>query len=81
MKLHASKFGLAWAIFYALFMLVFMAGAAVSGRDEKLFELYASFIPWLAPTFLGVVIAAAWGAIIGFVFGGGVAWVYNRLLD
>jgi hypothetical protein len=80
MKLHAVKFGLAWGIFYAFFLLVIGLLTAYSNWGAQIAELYSSFFFGFGPSLVGALVGAVWGFVIGFVFGGVVAWLYNALL-
>lgn len=80
MKLHAVKFGLAFAILYALVFFILGIAAALTGWGAEAAKLIGSFYPGFAPTVTGAVIGAVWGFVVGFVFFALGAGIYNRLL-
>ncbi len=84
MKLNAAKFGLAWAITFAIFWLVcslfvWLMPGAMMGISGHMIHGDLSAINWhlsLAGAVAGLV---AWSLLAG-VTGWLVALVYNRLL-
>ncbi|MFQ5895637.1 MAG: hypothetical protein ACE5JJ_07465 [Nitrospinota bacterium] len=81
MKLHAVKFGVAFGIVYAAVFVLYGAAAALFGWGAEFIKLIGDIYAGIGPTFLGVLAGAIWGIVIGFLFGGAVAWIYNALLD
>ena len=79
-KLHPSKFGLAFGIVYAVVFFLYGALAALFGWGSAMAEMIGSFYVGFGPTLGGAVIGALWGFAVGFIFFALAAWIYNRLL-
>ena len=76
-RLSVKSFGLAFAI---VFMIV-MAGIVLLEMFARIgtTKAVASIYPGIAATSTGILIAAAWGFVMGLIFGSIVAWLYNLL--
>ncbi|MBW3019608.1 hypothetical protein KY329_05490 [Candidatus Woesearchaeota archaeon] len=71
-KSFALAFGLVYAVIMAGFALVAMYGA-MEGTTAMMGEVF----PGYAATPVGILIAALWGFVMGCIFGGLIAWLYN----
>ncbi len=80
MKLHVTKFGVAFGIIYALIFFLYGMMAALFGWGTEMLKLISSFYAGVGPTLLGAVIGAVWGFAVGFVFFALGALIYNALL-
>lgn len=80
MKLDAVRFGAAFGIVYAVVFFLYALAAALFGVGMEMMEMIGKFYVGFGPSFPGAVIGAIWGLIIGFVFFGIGACVYNRLV-
>ncbi len=80
MKLHTTKFGLAFGIVYAVVFFLYGAVAALSGWGGAMAEMIGSFYVGFGPTLGGALIGALWGFAVGFGFFALAASIYNRLV-
>ena len=80
MKLHATKFGLAFGIVYAMVFFLYGAVAAFLGWGGAMAEMIGSFYIGFGPTLGGALIGALWGFAVGFGFFALAASIYNRLV-
>ncbi len=81
MKLNPVKFGSAFGIIYALVFCLYALAAAVFGVGTEMMKMIGGMYPGVGPTILGAAAGAVWGLVIGFVFFGLAAWIYNALLE
>ena len=81
MKLHATKFGLAFGILYACIFFLYGALATMFGWGIEMSKMIGDFYYGFGPTWPGAFIGAGWGLAIGFVFFGVGAWIYNLLVS
>ena len=79
MKLHASKFAIAFGIVYAVVFFLWGLLAALFGWGAMA-EMIGSFYVGFGPSLGGPVIGALWGFAVGFGFFALAAWIYNRLV-
>ena len=80
MKLHASKFGIAFGIVYAMVFFLYGLLAALFGWGGAMAEMIGSFYVGFGATLGGALIGALWGFGVGFVFFALAASIYNRLV-
>ena len=80
MKLHTTKFGLAFGIVYAVVFFLYGAVAAFLGWGGAMAEMIGSFYIGFGPTLGGALIGALWGFAVGFGFFALAAAIYNRLV-
>ena len=80
MKLHTTKFGLAFGIVYAMVFFLYGAVAAFLGWGGAMAEMIGSFYIGFGPTLGGALIGALWGFAVGFGFFALAASIYNRLV-
>ncbi len=80
MTIHATKFGLAFGIVYAVIFFVYGLAAMAFGFGAEFVDLIGQLYVGFAPTLAGSIIGAVWGFAIGFVFFGVAAWIYNVLV-
>jgi hypothetical protein len=80
MKLHTTKFGLAFGIVYAVVFFLYGALAALFGWGGPMAEMIGSFYVGFGPTLGGALVGALWGFAVGFVFFAVAAWIYNKLV-
>jgi hypothetical protein len=80
MKLHTTKFGLAFGIVYAVVFFLYGAVAALLGWGGAMAEMIGSFYIGFGPTLGGALIGALWGFAVGFGFFALAASIYNRLV-
>ena len=80
MKLHTTKFGLAFGIVYAMVLFLYGAVAAFLGWGGAMAEMIGSFYIGFGPTLGGALIGALWGFAVGFAFFALAASIYNRLV-
>lgn len=77
-KFSIKSFALAFGLVYAVILAVF-ALAGLYGKMPEYTALMAEVFPGYAATPVGILIAAIWGFLMGCVFGGLIAWLYNLL--
>jgi hypothetical protein len=80
MSLRPAQFGIAFGIVYAVVFFLYGAVAALFGWGVAMAEMVGSFYVGFGPTFLGALIGAVWGFVVGFVFFGIGAWLYNLMV-
>lgn len=80
MKLDTVKFGTAFGIIYAVIFFLYGLAAAFFGVGKEMMEMIGKFYVGFGPSISGALAGAVWGMIIGFVFFGLGAWIYNRLV-
>jgi hypothetical protein len=80
MKLNPVKFGIAFGIVYAAIFFLYAILAAQFGWGGEIIELTGSLYFGFGPSFVGALVGVVWGLALGFIFFGGAAWIYNRLL-
>jgi len=79
MKLNVVKFALAFGIVYAAIFFLWGLAAAIFGWGGDMLKLMGDFYPGIGPNLGGALIGAVWGLVVGFVFFGVAAWLYNNL--
>ena len=80
MKLNPVKFGIAFGILYAAIFFLYAILAVLFGWGGELIELIGGLYFGFGASFVGALVGAVWGLALGFIFFGGAAWIYNRLL-
>ena len=78
-KLHPIKMGLASGIFFAIAFLL-MGLISISGYGAELVNLMGTVYIGFKPTFWGSIIGAIYAFVDGFVIGGLITFIYNKLL-
>jgi len=78
-KLDIRSFGLAWGIVAAGFILILGALNLFFYWETGLDKVMA--VMGCKATAFGLILNAVWGFAYAFLFGCGIAWLYNRILD
>jgi len=78
-KLDIKALGLAVGIFWGLYCALLGMVAMLFGCGTGLVELLSDYYVGFKPTLLGSMVGGIWGLVDGFICGGVVAWLYNRL--
>ena len=71
-------FGLLCAIDVLLLGLLTAAGKSFLWYNEAVYNAFAATFPGFSTTVGGIVIGVIWGAVIGFISGILIAWLYNK---
>ena len=77
--LNPRVFGLAMGLAYADAMGLMAWLSAALRKGQGLIRGLGTVLPGYEPTFLGGLIGAAYGFVLGFSFGWGIARIYNAL--
>lgn len=64
-----SKFGMAFGIPNAIFMLALGWAGWLFGYGTTMIEYSSALYHGFSPTFVGGIVGAAWGLVIGYVYG------------
>jgi hypothetical protein len=80
MRIKPAAFGVAFGIVYAAVFFLYGALAALFGWGVAMAEMVGSFYVGFGPTLAGALIGAVWGFVVGFVFFGIGAWLYNLMV-
>lgn len=75
-KACAQALGLVWGL-----IMMFMAWTACLGWQAHTVELMKHSYIGVEASFIGGVIAFAWGFVVGLITGGLFAYFYNRLVS
>ena len=78
MKLDVKAFAKALGLVWGLILLI-MSWCAAMGWQVGTVEVLKSSYVGMESTFVGGLIAFAWGFVAGFVSGYALAYFYNRL--
>jgi hypothetical protein len=75
-----QTFGTAFGILYAAIFLLWGFAAAFTGWGGEMAEMVGDIYPGFGATAVGAFVGVIYGFVVGFVFFGAAAWIYNRLL-
>jgi hypothetical protein len=79
MKFNVKAFAIAHGLVWGL-ILMFMSWSSCNGWQSEMVNVMKSSYVGMDSTFIGGVIAFAWGIVSGIVTGGTFSYVYNRLV-
>jgi len=77
-KLKPLALGLAFGVFWGVMMCAMTLISVYTGYAGLFLEAFTQIYPGFTVSLGGSALVLVYGFMDGFVFGAGVAWLYNR---